>query len=111
MILPGLEPGIAGSVDRRLIHWATGPAASTDDADVRQRGTGGMAVSSPLRHYGVTFAELRWSSGYDARLTRERSPVQSWGEVLLISQNEFPPTVPQKKEKKIEIRSLLGLNQ
>ena len=26
---------------------------------------------------------LRWSSGYDARLTRERSPVQSWDEVLI----------------------------
>ena len=25
MILPGIEPGISGSVDRRLIHWATGP--------------------------------------------------------------------------------------
>ena len=25
VILPGIEPGISGSVDRRLIHWATGP--------------------------------------------------------------------------------------
>ena len=25
MTLPGLEPGISGSVDRCLIHWATGP--------------------------------------------------------------------------------------
>ena len=25
-----------------------------------------------------------WSSGYDARLTRERSPVQSWDAVLAI---------------------------
>ena len=25
MILPGLEPGISGSVDPRLIHWAIGP--------------------------------------------------------------------------------------
>ena len=25
LILPGIEPGISGSVDRRLIHWATGP--------------------------------------------------------------------------------------
>ena len=24
--LPGIEPGISGSVDRRLIHWATDPA-------------------------------------------------------------------------------------
>ena len=23
--LPGIEPGISGSVDRRLIHWAIGP--------------------------------------------------------------------------------------
>ena len=28
--------------------------------------------------------ELRWSSGYDARLTRERSPVQSWDGVLFL---------------------------
>ena len=26
--------------------------------------------------------QLRWSSGYDARFTRERSPVQSRDEVL-----------------------------
>ena len=25
VILPGLEPGISGSVDPRLIHWAIGP--------------------------------------------------------------------------------------
>ena len=25
VILPGIEPGISGSVDQRLIHWATGP--------------------------------------------------------------------------------------
>ena len=30
------------------------------------------------------FIGLRWSSGYDARLTRERSPVQSWDEVVLV---------------------------
>ena len=29
--------------------------------------------------------QLRWSSGYDARLTRERSPVQSWDEVCLMN--------------------------
>ena len=28
---------------------------------------------------------LHWSSGYDARLTRERSPVQSWDEVLFFA--------------------------
>ena len=29
-------------------------------------------------------SKLRWSSGYDARLTRERSPVQSWDRVLVL---------------------------
>ena len=24
-ILPGVEPGISGFVDQRLIHWAIGP--------------------------------------------------------------------------------------
>ena len=28
-------------------------------------------------------AKLCWSSGYDARLTRERSPVQSWDRVFV----------------------------
>ena len=30
------------------------------------------------------FVALRWSSGYDARLTRERSPVQSWDGVIFM---------------------------
>ena len=30
------------------------------------------------------FVTLRWSSGYDARLTRERSPVQSWDGVIFV---------------------------
>ena len=33
--------------------------------------------------HGYVVAALHWSSGYDARLTRERSPVQSWDEVLI----------------------------
>ena len=28
MTLPGIEPGIFGSVDRRLIHWAIEPSRS-----------------------------------------------------------------------------------
>ena len=36
---------------------------------------------SPSRSHPA--AALHWSSGYDARLTRERSPVQSWDEVLI----------------------------
>ena len=30
---------------------------------------------------------LRWSSGYDARLTRERSPVQSRNEVTFVARS------------------------
>ena len=33
--------------------------------------------------------ELCWSSGYDARLTRERSPVQSWDRVLVSASFRF----------------------
>ena len=37
-----------------------------------------------VRHFTDVYL-LRWSSGYDARLTRERSPVQSRDEVLFAS--------------------------
>ena len=39
---------------------------------------------SVMDHWNST-QRLHWSSGYDARLTRERSPVQSWDEVLFSS--------------------------
>ena len=41
-------------------------------------------ISKGCQLHRSTFARLRWSSGYDARLTRERSPVQSWDEVVII---------------------------
>ncbi len=40
-----------------------------------------FCVCFPVRRYPL--AALHWSSGYDARLTRERSPVQSWDEVFI----------------------------
>ena len=44
---------------------------------------------SPLRigTTGLTRSaqeKLQWSSGHDARFTRERSPVQSWAEVVFV---------------------------
>ena len=43
-------------------------------------------------HYpGDTSKKLRWSSGYDARLTRERSPVQSRDEVVLFLPSNLLP--------------------
>ena len=30
LTLPGIEPGIFGSVDRRLIHWAIEPSHSEE---------------------------------------------------------------------------------
>ena len=34
-----------------------------------------------VKEEALSFSEHHWSSGYDARLTRERSPVQSWDDV------------------------------
>ena len=40
------------------------------------------------KHQKSSSTELRWSSGYDARLTRERSPVQARDEVFFEEWNE-----------------------
>jgi hypothetical protein len=42
---------------------------------------------------------LRWSSGYDARLTRERSPVQSWDEVFLSRAVPTSSALPKRHQQ------------
>ena len=56
---------------------------------------------------------LRWSSGYDARLTRERSPVQAWDEVFspLYASGCVTCVHGNDENENDAKRSLLGLNQ
>ena len=48
MTLVGLEPTISGSVDRCLIHWATGPTAVKVSASYRKNFVKGHAAKNNL---------------------------------------------------------------
>jgi hypothetical protein len=78
-ILTGPILGISMAVCTDLVE------GTTDGFCESQTRAAAASLSRPTTSISPThtLTSLRWSSGYDARLTRERSPVQSWDEVFL----------------------------
>ena len=73
----------------------------------------GGTHASPGRKRPALLEQLRWSSGYDARLTRERSPVQSWDEVFVLASELLQSGVkrPKKHRQGHTTCSHAGLNR